>query len=374
MKGAHLKDTNNKKPTYYNPVYKEKFKYSGPDGAPRLLRRVRGSIGGNLLFPEGPTSANTAETDVIKSFFNSVVSDNTNMCTMGIKDFYLGTPLPEGDKEYMWLDAVHFTPKIIADYHLQQYVVPHNQSFRILMKVCKTIYGLKNAGALSKRKLDNILSAGGYSEDPNVPCVYTHATNGVTFVLVVDDFCIKYTTSAGRDHLRQTLEQAYEVTLDPKGTKFVGLTITYNRNKRYLEISCPGYFAKVLKRFAHRNITPCATPMKYVPPDYGAHTQYATTDDTKDLTPAEVLEAQKIIGCILWHSRLIDAPTLSAVSKAATSLGDRKASLNAQLDQLLGHLMAFPDNRVRFYASDMILYSYSDRTCVKPSPEAAPAV
>ena len=48
------------------------------------------------------------------------------MCTMDIKDFYLGTPLPAGDEEYMWLATVHFTPKIIADYHLQQYVVPHN--------------------------------------------------------------------------------------------------------------------------------------------------------------------------------------------------------------------------------------------------------
>ena len=65
------------------------------------------------------------------------------MCTMHIKDFYLGTPLPEDDEEYMLLDAVHFTPKIIADYHLQQYIVPHHQSFGILMKVCKTIYGLK---------------------------------------------------------------------------------------------------------------------------------------------------------------------------------------------------------------------------------------
>ena len=135
------------------------------------------------------------------------------------------------------------------------------------MRVCKTIYGLKNAGALSKSKLDNILSAGGYSEDPNVPCVYKHATNGVTFVLVVDDFCIKYTSAAGRDHLKQTLEQAeYEVTYDAKGTKFVGLTIHYNRNKRYLDISCLGYVAKVLKRFAHRNIAPCDSPMLYPHP------------------------------------------------------------------------------------------------------------
>ena len=94
------------------------------------------------------------------------------------------------------------------------------------MKECTTIYGLINAGALSEHKLDNILSAGGYSEDPNVPCVYAHATNDVTFVLLMDDFCVKFITAEGRDHLRQTLEQAgYEVTFDPRSSKFVGLTI-----------------------------------------------------------------------------------------------------------------------------------------------------
>ena len=42
------------------------------------------------------------------------------MCTIDIKDFYLGFPLPPGDEEYMRIDAALFTPKIIADYNLQQ--------------------------------------------------------------------------------------------------------------------------------------------------------------------------------------------------------------------------------------------------------------
>ena len=60
MQPAHLKDTNNEKKIQIR----------------RLLRRVQGSIGGSLLFPEGPTTPNAVETDVIKSVFNSVVSHN----------------------------------------------------------------------------------------------------------------------------------------------------------------------------------------------------------------------------------------------------------------------------------------------------------
>ena len=344
-----------------NPVLKEKYKYDGPNGAKRLERRVRGSAGGNLLFPTGPTSSNTAEIEVIKTFLNSVVSDNANFCTMDIRDFYLGTDMPAGDEEYMWIDSSHLTDQFIADYHLHEFIVPHGKSYRILMEICKTIYGLKNAGRLSKDKLDNILLASGYTEDTNVPCVYSHATNGVRFVLVVDDFAVKYNSIAGRDHLINAIKQAnYELSVDATGSKFVGLTIECNRNKRYIEISCPGYVAKLLKRFAHRNIKPCDSPMIYTPPAYGTTTQLAVTDSSPQLDDDAIREAQQIIGCILWYSRCVDASTLTAVSKAATALGDKQSSLNAQLDRLLGHLMAYPDNKVRYQASDMVFHSFSD--------------
>ena len=93
------------------------------------------------------------------------------MCTMDIKYFYLSTLLLAGKEEYIWIDGAHFTDKSITSYDLQPFAVLFHNSFRILMRICKTIYGLKNAGALSKRKFDDILSTGGYSEDKNVPCV-----------------------------------------------------------------------------------------------------------------------------------------------------------------------------------------------------------
>ena len=43
--GAHLRDTNGKTPTYYNPVLKEKYKYDGPNGeARRSMRTSRKKI------------------------------------------------------------------------------------------------------------------------------------------------------------------------------------------------------------------------------------------------------------------------------------------------------------------------------------------
>ena len=85
------------------------------------------------------------------------------------------------------------------------------------------------------------------------------------FVLVADDFAVKYNSITGRDHLIQTVTQAnYELSVDATGSKFVGLTIEYNRNKRYMDISFPGYVKKLLIRFAHRNIRPCENIKSFI--------------------------------------------------------------------------------------------------------------
>ena len=229
------------------------------------------------------------------------------------------------------------------------------------MEVCKTLYGLKDAGALSKAKLDKILLAAGYSENKIVPCLYKHATNGVSFVLVVDDFAVKYLKDDSLHHLVKTLKDAgYELSVDLKASKFCGLDIKYNKREGWIEISCKGYVEKVLHRFRHRKFKKESSPMVYVTPNFGEKIQMAKDDPADKMSPAAILEAQQIIGCVLWYSRMVDAPTLTAVNKCASQLGEARISLEPKLDRLLGHLAAFPNNCVRYYASDMVFRTYSD--------------
>ncbi len=77
---------------YYNPVVKQKWNDDGT-----IKFRVRGTVGGNLL--DAPydvsVSARTASLDVVKMLLHSTILDNKKWFTIDIKDFYLGTPLPE---------------------------------------------------------------------------------------------------------------------------------------------------------------------------------------------------------------------------------------------------------------------------------------
>ena len=82
-----------KKPAYYNPQVRTKVK----DGI--LQYRVRGTIGGDRILYSGDKQAFTATMQTIKLLLNATVSERAKFMTADIKNFYLGTPLP--DKEYM---------------------------------------------------------------------------------------------------------------------------------------------------------------------------------------------------------------------------------------------------------------------------------
>ena len=149
--------------------------------------------------------------------------------------------------------------------------------------------------------------------------------------------------------------------MDHAGSKFVGLTVVYNRKERYIDISMPDYVPKLLHRFAHRNIKPTDSPILYTPPVYGAQAQLVATADTSSLlTDAEILENQQIVGCGLWYSRMIGSTTLTAINIIATEQSEHRSSIQPKIDRYLGHLMQHPNVTVRFHASDMQYRVFGD--------------
>ena len=138
--------------------------------------------------------------------------------------------------------------------------------------------------------------------------------------------------------------------MDHAGSKFVGLTVVYNRKERYIDISMPDYVPKLLHRFAHRNIKPTDSPILYTP----------TADTSSLLTDAEILENQQIVGCGLWYSRMIGSTTLTAINIIATEQSEHRSSIQPKIDRYLGHLMQHPNVTVRFHASDMQYRVFGD--------------
>ena len=119
----------------------------------------------------------------------------------------------------------------------------------------KTLVGawLSNNKEDNEKEIESLISLAkaGYVPVRHTPSLWRYHTHPITFTLVVDDFGVKYEKLEHFNHLRDALRTQYEVTTDMTGSKYLGLTITWNYEKRYVDIAMPGYVYKALQRFAH---------------------------------------------------------------------------------------------------------------------------
>ena len=153
---------------------------------------------------------------------NAAVSEDANLATADIKNFYLGTPLER--YEYMYITRKQLPDNIIERYDLE--------TFYVMVEITKGIYGLPQAGRLAQEKLMKHLATHGYRSTANTPCLFKHESKPVAFTLVVDDFLIKYGGRSDLDHLLDALRQTYEITVDIEAVKYVGdFTVTWQSGK-----------------------------------------------------------------------------------------------------------------------------------------------
>ena len=122
--------------------------------------------------------------------------------TIDIKDYYLGTPLPSTRYEYLRIPIRMIPPSVLDRYHLHPYSTHGNVYFEIR----KCMYGLPQAGKLSQVRLIDHLAQHGFTQCPNTPCLFRHATRDITFCLVVDDFGVRYGSKADADFLIHILQ------------------------------------------------------------------------------------------------------------------------------------------------------------------------
>ena len=165
---------------------------------------------------------------------------------LDIKNYYLGTPLDQ--YEYMRFRWEHIPDEIKQEYQFENLLV----NGWIYVEIRKGMYGLPQAGILANKLLKKRLAKHGYYECDRTPGLWGHEWRPVTFVLVVDDFGVKYSGKEHAQHLYAALKENYEVTTDWEGERFVGIKLNWDYNKRTVTMSMPGYIEAALKRFQHK--------------------------------------------------------------------------------------------------------------------------
>ena len=314
--------------------------------------RTRLTVGGNLLVALYDVSTPTADLTTAKLLFNSVISTpGARFVTLDLKNFYLKTPLPQ--PRYMRMPLDLLPDEIVQKYNLL--AIAHKGWVYIRIK--RGMYGLPEAGLLANELLKKRLIKSGYYECQFTPGLYKHMWRPIIFSLVVDDFGIKCQGIEHARHLKKSLEEWYEVSVDWAGKLFCGITLDWNYDMGHVDLSVPGYVERKLTKYQHQKPThPQHSPYLAAPIKYGAKVQEPVPSDTSaPLSPEEIKHVQDIVGSFIWYGRACD-PTLSAALSAIAARQTKgTANVMAACRHFLDYIATHPNASIRYKASDMIL-------------------
>jgi hypothetical protein len=194
------------------------------------------------------------------------------------------------------------------------------------------------------------------------PGLWKHLYSHLMFTLVVDDFGIRYINKQDVDDLIAIINKEYKCSQDWTGNRYIGLTINWNYEKHYVDLSMPGYITRALQRFVH------PTPKRpehalhdYAAPTYCSRQQFATTDTSPAVdSTKDTKRIHEVLGTLLYYARAADCTMIPAIGTIATQqVNDTTATMKA-IAKLLNYCATHPDAVVRYYSSDMILWIESD--------------
>jgi hypothetical protein len=138
--------------------------------------RVRLTVGDDRLDYSGDITTSKADITTFKTLINSTLStEDAAMMMMGIKNYYIGTPLPRF--EYMEILLSRFPEEIVQKYNLNVLAVDG----WIYIEIRKGMYGLKQAGLLANQLLQTRLAPFGYYPARHTPGLWLHRTRPISF-------------------------------------------------------------------------------------------------------------------------------------------------------------------------------------------------
>ena len=134
---------------------------------------------------------------------------------------------------------------------------------------------------LANDLLTERLAEHGYYQCLTTPGLWRHKWRPISFVLIVDDFAIRYVGRRHADHLLTALQQHYKITTDWTGSKFAGIDIEWDYAKRTCRLTMKHYIDTLLLKYNHpRPKKPQHVPHKHQANVYGAKEQLVPDDDT----------------------------------------------------------------------------------------------
>jgi hypothetical protein len=194
------------------------------------------------------------------------------------------------------------------------------QDGNVYIEIQKGMYGLPQAGILANELLQRNLAKDGYRPTQHTHGLWKHDTRPISFLLVVDDFGVKYVGHEHADHLMACIKKNYNISSDWKGSAYCGLTLERDYKNRTLDLSMPGYIKAALHKYKYAAPTrPEHAPHTWNPPVYGSKTQYVEDENNSPTVSAkDVNKLQQLTGTLLYYARAVYPTSIMPINVLAS--------------------------------------------------------
>jgi hypothetical protein len=171
--------------------------------------QIRITADGNLINYPGELVTCTADIMKSKLHWNSVLStQQAKYMFLDLKYFYHSAPLNQ--YKCMRIPISLFPAWIVAQYDLLHKVVKGH----IYLEMQRAVWGLPQAGILANNLLHKRLMPHRFYECKQMPGLWKHAAQHISFTLVVDNVGMKYINKYDVNHLIKCLKEKYKLTKD----------------------------------------------------------------------------------------------------------------------------------------------------------------
>jgi hypothetical protein len=312
--------------------------------------RTRLTVGGDQIEYPGEKSTRTAGLTTAKILINSVISTlGAKFLVIDIQNFYLNTPLRRF--EHMVINSSSLPQETIDKYNMIELA----QDGKVYIEIKKGMYRLPQAGILANELLQHNLANDGYRPTQHIHGLWKHDTRLISFSLVVDDFGVKYIGREHAEHLMECIKNNNNISSDWNGSAYCGSKLDWDYKNRTVDLSMPGYINAALHKYQHAvPARPEHAPHTWNPPIYGAKTQYVENETTStSLSAKDVKKLQQLTGTLLFYARVVDPTLIMPINVLASEQSKSTADTSDKVIKL-------PETKIRYHASDMILYIHSD--------------
>jgi hypothetical protein len=193
--------------------------------------------------------------------------------------------------------------------------------------------------------------------------LFRHRTRDIYFLLIVDDFGVKYAKEEDVNHLIGVLGTKYKTHIDWFGTRFLGITLDWDYTSPICSVTTfmPDFVIKALKRYGYDfSQPPALSPGGWIRSQYGVKQQMVAVDNSPPLSAEDSIRLMSIIGTFLWYCRVLDYTGLVALGRLGKKVAHpTKKSLDWAHD-LLRYFASFSIASVTYFASDMLLRAHTD--------------